>query len=52
MKQNINRKGIDGDIHIPKIYIKILNAFVPDTRGWLSKAGWDFNYIPVLYMVA
>ena len=43
LKQNINRKGIHGDIYVPKIYLKTLDAFVPDTRGWLSKAGWEFK---------
>ena len=37
----IEGDGISGTLHLPKIYTKAIEAYVPDMRGWVRQAGWQ-----------
>ena len=39
----IEGDGISGTLHLPKIYTKAIEAYVPDMRGWVRQAGWQWK---------
>lgn len=43
LKRDIATLGIRGDFYLPKIYVNELESYIPDIRGWVRKAGWQFS---------
>lgn len=46
---NIGEKGIVGDLHIAKIKLNCISAYVPVHPQYLQGAGWDFNRQSAIY---
>lgn len=43
LAEGIDFAGVRGTLHVPKLHVDALQAFIPNSRGWLQNSGWSWR---------